>query len=67
MRREANGGEQRLSLLPLQLSAPHQLRQQRDTFARATGRQCVQQGLPVGAVAPASLYTSATKANALNS
>lgn len=63
MRREANGGKQSLSLLLLQLSAPHQLRQQRDTFARATGRQCVQQRLPVGAVSPASLHSAATSAN----
>lgn len=65
MRREANGGEQSLSLIPLLLSAPDQLRQQRDTLARAAGRQCVQQRLPVGAVTLASFYTSAPVANAL--
>lgn len=66
MRREADGGEQSLNLIPLQLSASHQLRQQGDTFARATGRQSVQQRLPVRAVTLASLHTSATSANAVN-
>lgn len=63
MRREANGGKQSLSMLLLQLSATHQLRQQQDTFARATGRQCVQQRLPVGTVSTALLHSSASSAN----
>lgn len=62
MRCEANGGEQSLSLLFFQLSVPHQLRQQRDTFTRATGGQRVQQRLPVGAVSPASHHSSAISA-----